>query len=451
MVTQRNIRSSADAIPVDSVVEGSIQFLEHLFLNYPRHDFRVRFWDGTVWGGNKFRYTLVLKHPGALQRMFTAPNELTLGEAYILGDFDIEGDIEASFDLADFLLSQKQSIPNRLYLSVLLGKLPTIVRPRVVARPVRLQGAAHTRRRDRDAISYHYDLPADFYSLFLDRQMLYSCAYFHTNEDGLEQAQEQKLDYICRKLRLHRDERLLDIGCGWGAVVIHAATHYGVRAQGVTLSARQAEIARKRIHNLGLAERCQVDVLDYRDLEGDAQFDKIVSVGMFEHVGMEHLTEYFSRVWRLLRPSGAFLNSGIAASVDYRRQGPSFIDRYVFPDGELVPLTTSLGSAESSGFEVKDVESLREHYALTLQHWVRRLEAHAGEARRLTDDTTYRTWRLYMAASAHRFRSANMNLYQILLAKPLKGRSDMPITRADWYCDQSRLQVVASQARSMAA
>jgi cyclopropane-fatty-acyl-phospholipid synthase len=433
MLAERNIPLLRDAIPRDRAIAESLDFLDHLFLSYPRRDFRVRFWDGTTWGRNTCRCTLVLKHPGALRRMFTSPSELTLGEAYIFDDFDIEGDIEASFDLADFLLSQERAVTKKLYLAISLGRLPATGRPRAVPRPLRLRGAVHSRCRDRDAISYHYDLPPEFYSLFLDRRMVYSCAYFHTPEDGLEEAQEQKLDYICRKLRLRPGEHLLDIGCGWGALVIHATAHYGVHALGITLSAPQAEVARQRIHDSGLDNRCSVEVRDYRDLGIDQQFDKIVSVGMFEHVGEEHLAEYFSRSWRLLRLGGAFLNSGIAASVAYHRQGPSFIDRYVFPDGELVPLNATLGEAERNGFEVKDVESLREHYALTLHYWVRRLEARAEEACCITDVTTYRTWRLSMAASAHRFRSAGMNLYQILLAKPLNGKSGMPLIRADWY------------------
>ncbi len=369
--------------------------------------------------------------------MFASPSDLSLGESYIFDDFDIEGDIEASFELADSQFSQQRALRQRLYLSILLGKLPITGRPRAVARPLHLRGAAHTRRRDHDAIKYHYDLPADFYSLFLDSTMLYSCAYFHTAEDGLDQAQEQKLNHICRKIRLRPNERLLDIGCGRGALVAHATARYGARSLGITVSESQAEIARQRTRQLGIEDRCRIEVLDYRDLKIDQQFDKIVSIGMFEHVGEKHLTEYFARTWQLLRPGGAFLNSGIAASVGFHRQGASFIDRYVFPDGDLVPINVSLGVAEKNGFVVKDVENLREHYALTLHHWVRRLEARADEARRITDDTTYRTWRLYMAGSAHRFRSAAMHLYHVLMAKSLNGRSGMPLTCADGTGDES--------------
>jgi len=195
----------------------------------------------------------------------------------------------------------------------------------------------------------------------------------------------------------------------------------------------QAEVARERVREAGLEGRCRIEVADYRDIEPAPPYDKIVSVGMFEHVGEARLPEYFRRTRDLLRPGGVFLNHGIAASATYRRQGPSFVDRYVFPDGDLLPISTSLRAAESTGLEVRDVESLREHYALTLHHWMRRLEAHAEEARRTTDDITYRIWRLYMAGAAHSFRSGRLNLYQTLLAKPLHGRSGLPLTREDWY------------------
>ena len=418
--------------------QPSIEFLANLLTGYPRRDFQVRLWDGRTWGSSRQpRFTLVLKHPGALRQMFRSPSELNLGESYICDDFDIEGDIEAIFDLGDYLLAQGGYGSTRaVHLAGMLRRLSAERQTRTGRQPAALRGTLHSSDRDRQAISYHYDLPAEFFALWLDPQMLYSCAYFADGKDtDLDTAQRYKLDYICRKLRLRRGDRLLDIGCGWGGLAVHAATHYGAQVLGITLSVRQAEVARWRIRNSGVNSGCRIEVCDYRDLELDQHFDKIVSVGMFEHVGKELLPEYFSRTWGLLRPGGAFVNAGIAAAATYHRQGPSFIDRYVFPDGELVPLNTSLGTAERSGFEVRDVESLREHYALTLHHWVRRLEAHAEEARRITDDTTFRIWRLYMAASGHAFRSNRLNLYQILLAKPLHGESDMPLTRADWYRD----------------
>jgi cyclopropane-fatty-acyl-phospholipid synthase len=414
------------------------EFLDALLGEYPRRDFQVRLWDGTVWGAEmQPLFALVLKHPGALRAMFSSPSELTLGEAYIHDDFDIEGDIEASFDLADYLLGQKRSLWESFDLNERLAKLPKSDRPQAGLHLVDSSGKVHSKERERQAISYHYDLPADFYALWLDPCMVYSSAYFCKPAEDLDSAQVRKLDYVCRKLRLHPGERLLDIGCGWGALIMHAAAHYGVHCVGITLSVPQAELARGRLRAAGLNDRCRVEVSDYRDIDHDQQYDKIVSVGMFEHVGEAFLPEYFHRAWNLLQPGGVFLNHGISQSATYHRRGSSFTDRYVFPDGDLVPISTSLRAAERSEFEVRDVESLREHYALTLHHWVQRLESHAEEARQITSDTTYRIWRLYMAGSAHAFRSGRLNVYQTLLAKPMNGRTGLPLTRDDWYQTQA--------------
>ena len=418
----------------DAASVRSTEFLDALLKDYPRRDFQVRLWDGNEWRvGVQPRFTLALKHPGALRAMFSSPSELTLGEAYIHDDFDIEGDIEAAFELADYLLIQKRSLWESFDLDERFAKLPKNNRSRGGLHLVEPEGKVHSRDRDRQAISYHYDLPAEFYALWLDSRMVYSCAYFNKPDENLDSAQVRKLDYICRKLRLLPGERLLDIGCGWGALITHAAANYGVECVGITLSVPQAEVARERLRAAGLNNRCRVEVSDYRDIDHYQQYDKIVSVGMFEHVGEAALPEYFQRAWNLLRGGGVFLNDGIAHSATYRRRGPSFVDRYVFPDGDLVPISTSLRAAEQSGFEVRDVESLREHYALTLRHWLRRLESHADGARRITSDTTYRIWRLYMAGSAHGFRIGRLNVYQTLLAKPAQGRSGLPLTRHDWY------------------
>jgi len=416
----------------DSV--ASAEFLEALLADYPNRDFQVRLWNGTIWGAvSQPHFTLVLKHPGALRAMFSRPSELTLGEAYIYDDFDIEGDIEAAFELADYLLAQERSLGKSFDLARRLQKLPVNSGAHRNRRPANFSGSVHSRDRDRQAISYHYDLPAAFYSLWLDPRMVYSCAYFATPEEDLDAAQERKLDYICRKLRLRPGERLLDIGCGWGGLIIYAAAHYGVEAVGITLSVPQAELARQRLHQAGLNDRCRVEVADYRDIEHGQPYDKIVSVGMFEHVGEAFLSEYFQRAYELLRRGGVFLNHGIACSATHHPQGQSFSDRYAFPDSEMVAINTTLREAEQSGFEVRDVESLREHYALTLHNWVQRMEAHAQEVRRVTDDTTYRIWRLCMAGSAHRFHSGRLTVYQTLLAKPLHADSGLPLTRDDWY------------------
>ena len=411
-----------------------VEFLDAFFRDYPKRDFQIRLWDGTIWGAQRQpRFALVLKHPGAVRAIFLSPSELSVGEAYIYDDFDIEGDIEAGFELAEYILGGERSLRETPDLNERLHSLAENDHPRTSLRTFGFWGRLHSRDRDQRAISYHYDLPADFYALWLDQRMVYSCAYFATPEEDLDSAQERKLDYVCRKLRLRRSERLLDIGCGWGGLIMHAAAHYGVQAVGITLSVPQAEVARERLRKAGLGDRCRVEVADYHDIDHVQTYDKIVSLGMFEHVGEALLSDYFRRARDLLRPCGVFLNHGIAASATYRRQGPSFVDRYVFPDGELVPISTSLRAAESNGFEVRDVESLREHYALTLHQWVRRLETHADEARRITDDRTYRIWRLYMAGAAHGFRSGRLNVYQTLFAKPSRGRSGWPLTREDWY------------------
>jgi cyclopropane-fatty-acyl-phospholipid synthase len=265
--------------------------------------------------------------------------------------------------------------------------------------------------------------------------MVYSCGYFETAATDLDTAQLRKLDMICRKLRLRPGMRLLDVGCGWGGLVLHAALQYGVDATGITLSAPQVELASQRIAAAGMNGACRVELRDYREVEVDHGYDALVSVGMFEHVGEKMLPGYFEQAARLLKPGGVFLNHGIASrATDPAGHGPRFSDTYVFPDGELVPVNTTMRAAEEAGFEVRDVESLREHYALTLRHWVRRLEAAHEQALRHVDEPTWRVWRLYMSGSAHGFRSRRLNVYQALLALPDSGgASGLPLTRDDWY------------------
>ena len=302
-----------------------------------------------------------------------------------------------------------------------LTRLPAGPR-RIKARrgPAHLSGRKHSVDRDRQAVTYHYDVSNDFYSLWLDKRLVYSCAYFHSSDDDLDTAQEQKLDIICRKLRLQPGQRILDLGCGWGGLIIYAAQHYGVDATGITLSQPQADLANERIQAAGLSDRCRARVQDYREVPtGDLPpYDAIVSVGMFEHVGAARLPSYFAQAWKLLKPRGVFLNHGIASrATDLAQNGPSFSETYVFPDGELVPINTTLHAAEEAGFEVRDVESLREHYALTLRHWVQRLEIHHQDALKFVDEPTYRVWRLFMSGSAYGFTAGRNNIYQALLGK----------------------------------
>ena len=412
-----------------------LQFLKELLSGYRKNDLQIRLWDGHTWGAESPRCTLVLNYPGTLRRLCTDPSELTLGEAYIYEDVDIVGDVEIVFGLADYLLAFGNcSLGQRAQLVRRYRDLPDDdERPFPQRHARRLSGPLHTKKRDSQAVRYHYDLPPEFFALFLDHAMQYSSGYFKSwCETDLDAAQQRKMDYICGKLQLREGETLLDIGCGWGGLLVYAAAHYGVRAVGITLSIPQAETARERIRNAGLNQQCRVEVCDYRDLEGNQLFDKIVSVGMFEHVGENMLPEFFGTAWEKLKAGGLFLNCGVSANAMEHRRGASFIDRHVFPDGDLVPISNALRAAEGAGFEVRDVENLREHYGLTLRQWVRRLEQRADEARRLTDETTYRIWRLYMAGSAHRFLSGRLNTFQSLLLKGL-CEDGIPLTRNDWY------------------
>lgn len=415
----------------------TLSLLDELFGDYLPRYASVRLWDGTCWPDSAPRATtLVFKHPGTLRAMFIPGNEVSLAEAYLYDDFDIEGDVESLFNFADALLQTTSSWRKKLRASAQLFRLPAARKHWDGQRmPRRLTGQRHSVERDRQAVTFHYDVSNEFYVLWLDSRMVYSCAYFQSPEANLESAQESKLDYVCRKLRLQPGQRLLDVGCGWGGLVIHAAKHFGVDATGITLSEPQAILANERINAAGLKDRCRVQVRDYRQVEDLGAYDAIVSIGMFEHVGAAMLPTYFERALRLLRPGGVFLNHGIAIrATEQQAPGPSFVDTYVFPDGELIPIGVTLRAAEHAGFEVRDVESLREHYTLTLRHWVRRLEAQYARARAIVGEPTYRVWRLYMAGSAHGFAIGRNNVYQTLLVKPqADGCSGLPLTRTDWY------------------
>ncbi len=419
----------------DHHVQIAHNFLQTVLGDYHPRDFAVEFWDGSIWAAETDSplFTVVLKHPGALRRMFLPPNELTLGEAYIFGDFAIRGSLHDVMRLADFLLDQQDwHLGRQLSAAWSLLRLPRAL-PVAPQRRAELGGEQHSITRDRQAVRYHYDVSNEFYSLFLDERMVYSCAYFADVEESLDAAQARKLDYICRKLRLQPGDRLLDIGCGWGALVMHAAREYGAFAHGITLSERQVELAKERIAAAGLGDRCRVEILDYREVADEGGYDKLVSVGMVEHVGSKALPVYFEQAWRLLRPGGLFLNHGIATLQGQEPRMPSFTLKYVFPDGELLPINRMLRFAEVAGFEVRDVESLREHYSLTLKHWVQRLQANRERALELVDPVTYRIWELYMSGARHIFDVQTNNIYQALLLKADDHRSHLPLTRDDWY------------------
>ncbi|HEX8833501.1 MAG TPA: cyclopropane-fatty-acyl-phospholipid synthase family protein, partial [Abditibacteriaceae bacterium] len=329
-------------------------------------DVGVRLWDGTLWPeATPRRTTIVLKHPGALRAMFLPPTEMNVAESYLYDDYDVEGRLEDIFGVVREPREDKPSNVQKASAALQLVGLPRKARERKGgwSGAVNLSGKAHTRERDKEAVAYHYNASNDFYKLFLDPRMVYSCAYFQNEDDSLEQAQIQKLDYICKKLNLQPGQKLLDIGCGWGGLIIHAVENFGVEATGVTLSQSQYEYAKAAIEAKGLGDRCRVLLRDYRDTEnigGEGNFDAISSVEMFEHVGTKNLPVFFGEAMKLLKPRGPMFIQGSCRGPLPPTKGPSFVQKYVFPDGELIPIPTVLEAAEGAGLEVRDVESLRE-------------------------------------------------------------------------------------------
>lgn len=438
----RGILPALAMATIASKHEASIEILDELFGNAPLQRVGFQFWDGTRWPDEQPREaTLVLRHPGALRQMFASGTEKALAEAYLHDDFDVVGNIEAAFELADLLAQRDESWFANLKTYFHLRRLPAVRSPLDAARNFgERDDPPHSVPRDRSAVSFHYDVSNEFYQLWLDRRMIYSCGYFTYPDNSIDDAQADKLEYICRKLRLCRGQRLLDIGCGWGGLAIYAAERYGVHVTGITLSSAQAALAATRARDAGVQDRVQIELRDYRELGPRESYDAIVSVGMAEHVGRTRLPDYFKHAAAVLRPGGVFLNHAIGEGIrERRRTGPSFIEAYVFPDSDIPPIPVMLQAAESAGLEVRDVENLRPHYTLTLRHWVRRLEAAHEPALRYINEPTYRVWRLYMAGSAHGFDCGHLAVYQTLLVKPdSDGRTALPFTRADWYEEERR-------------
>jgi len=378
----------------------------------------VTLWNGrTIAAREPTRVGVRLRSPKVISSLIN-PSMGKLARHYVESEIDISGDPRELVQVAE-ALSQSPTVP--------LGRSPVL-----------RNWLRHSRPFDRKAIRHHYDVDDDFFGLWLDRRRVYSCAYFQRADDTLDTAQEQKLDYICRKLQLRPGERFLDIGCGWGALIMWAARNYRVRATGITLSANQYEYARRRIREEGLEDSCEAKLLDYRDMPEDNPFDKIASVGMFEHVGRKNLGLYFSKMYRLLKAGGLAMNHGITlSSMGQQELGSDigkFIDEYVFPGGELVHISHVISEMSLPGFECFDVESLRPHYAKTLWHWVERLEANRDAALAKVGEKLFRIWHIYMAGSAHSFERGWLSVFQVLAAKPpAQGLLDVPLTRDYLY------------------
>jgi len=408
--------------------------------------FCLAFWNGdTIDGAAPPAFTLALGSRHALDVLVGGLPERAFGRAYVAGELEIE-------PLEPFLERMARVPAWRV-----AAGWPQVVAAAIAlgARPARgasgdaeahLRGLRHSRARDAAAVRHHYDLPPEFYALFLDRTMTYSCAYFEREDVDLDTAQVAKLDLVCRKLRLRADERLLDVGSGWGSLVLHAAREYGVRAVGITLSPRQLAVAQRSAAEAGLEDRAQFRLVDYRDI-ADERFDAIASVGMVEHVGRDHLREYARALRGALRPGGRALVHGITCRPQAHLNRASFINTFVFPDGELEDVGRVVRELEFGGLEVRDVESLREHYALTLRHWRRRLDEHWDEAVRLAGERRARVWRLYMTGSILGFRLGSIAIHQTLAVRPTEsGASGVPLTRSDWYRN-GRARRVAATAR----
>jgi len=397
---------------------------------------RVEFWDGSSLGPQAGPGAVLVRSPDALAHILWAPGELGVARAFVTGELDFDGD-----PLELIAALRPAGVGLRRGLATVPAAARAVQQLGLVRRPpppppeeARQRGRVHSKARDAEAIGHHYDVGNDFYELVLGPSMTYSCARFADPDDTLADAQSAKHELVCRKLGLdqRRGMRLLDVGCGWGEMAMHAARHHGAEVVGITISREQSDLARARVRQAELGDRVEIRLQDYRDLKGES-FDAISSIGMFEHVGHRRMAEYFATLRGLLGPQGRLLNHAIS-SVGGSSFGPrTFTYRYVFPDGELIDVGEVALAMEAAGFEVRDVEALREHYSRTLRHWVANLRRHWDDAVVLVGERRARVWLLYMAASVVGFDDGGLGLHQVLaVAADVDGSSGMPPTRRSW-------------------
>jgi cyclopropane-fatty-acyl-phospholipid synthase len=409
---------------------------------FPDRPFTIEFWDGSRVPSTRHGPTMTIRSPRAIGHLLRAPGELGLGRAYVCGEIDVD-DLDGVIALLGRWHAPELGLTQRLRFGAAALRAAGLHRrpkpPASELRPPRRR--LHTKRRDAEAVRHHYDVSNEFFELFLDETMTYSCALFESQgaegerssgdagPETLEEAQRAKLDLICRKLELEPGQRMLDIGCGWGSLAIHAAREHGASVWGITLSEPQAELARERAREAAVEDRVEFRVMDYRDLR-EERFDAVASIGMVEHVGEAQINEYASQIARVLEPGGRVLNHGIVVLAAQDRGvhiGGDFSNRYVFPDGELLNLSRMLRAFERAGFEALNVENLHTDYAETLRHWTTRFEEHLDEAERLAGPERVRVWRLYLRAARNSFETGNNAVYQLLCSRPLtEGASPAP-------------------------
>jgi cyclopropane-fatty-acyl-phospholipid synthase len=433
------------SLSVDSLSAGdTVTLIEDKFLSIAaeivsmvlagyKGEISVRLWNDTLAHGKyNSACTVIFREPGALRELVLQRNLLLLADSYLTNAIDVEGDLESLFSLKTYLLNLDLSLLIKIYLLIQALRLPVKSSGSVKKRFAKLS----SHRNSSSSIEQHYDVGNDFYSLWLDPDMVYSCAYFRDEQQSLTTAQREKLDYLCRKLRLQPGQALLDIGCGWGALAIHAARYYDVHVHGITLSKAQHRFAHEKVLREGLEQKVNIELLDYRDLSMDVKYDRVVSVGMFEHVGVKNYPTYFGTVKRVLKPGGLFLNHGITSDTGWQSTSMTrFINTYIFPDGELARISDVADAMEKAGFEILDTEALRRHYAYTLRHWVKALEENCEEAIHKTSEVTYRLWRLYLSGSAYYFEEGSIGVHQLLVGHQY-DKVTIPLRRDDLYKDQ---------------